>query len=420
MDSVTPGGPFDIIVFGGNGDLTLRKLLPALYYRDRDGQLPDGARIIAVARTEMGREGYLDRVDKACREQLAGGDFDAVAWDKFRKRLDYVAADASDVDSISALAQQVSDDDQRGRIFYLATAPALFGPACQALQAAKLVTATSRVVLEKPIGHDLASSRKINDEVGAVFPEDRTFRIDHYLGKETVQNLLVLRFANALFERLWHCGEIDHVQITVAETIGVEGRGDYYDRAGALRDMVQNHLLQLLCLIAIEPPVSLDPDVVRDEKLKVLKAVRPISGAEVEAKTVRGQYRAGAVDGVPVPGYLDEIDGDDSATETFVALKVEVDNWRWAGVPFYLRSGKRLPTRFSEIVIQFRPVPHLIFPAVSGSVVANRLVYSAATKRGHHAADDGQGARARRHAPLPRIPRSVLCGYLQAASPRRL
>jgi len=263
---------------------------------------------------------------------------------------------------------------ERVRVFYLACAPQLFGTVCRRLADAGLVTGESRVVLEKPIGWDLDSARQINNDVGAVFAEHQVFRIDHYLGKETVQNLLVLRFANMLFEPLWNNQWIDHVQITVAETVGVGSRGGYYDNSGALRDMVQNHLLQLLCLVAMEPPTRYEMDAVRDEKLKALLALRPLTAEAADRDTVRGQYRSGAVGGEPVPGYLDELGTGQSGTETYVALKVWLDNWRWAGVPFYLRTGKRMYERTSEIVIQFRPVPHVIFPPGAGSIVPNRLV----------------------------------------------
>ena len=261
----------------------------------------------------------------------------------------------------------------------MATSPELYGPTCQNLQSAGLVSAHSRVVLEKPIGHDLDSARHINDVVGQVFSEAQIFRIDHYLGKETVQNLLALRFANVVFERLWNADVIDHVQITVGETVGVESRGDYYDKSGALRDMVQNHLLQLLCLLAMEPPVNLGADSVRDEKLKVLRALKPIAPYEVGQVTVRGQYAQGAVNGQAVPGYISDLSAGSnqerhSRTETFVAIKVEVQNWRWAGVPFYLRSGKRLPQKVSEIVVQFRGSPFGLFKRETGELSPNKLI----------------------------------------------
>jgi glucose-6-phosphate 1-dehydrogenase len=370
---IIPVDPFDLTVFGATSDLARRKLLPGLYHRDRDRQLPAECRIIGVARRDLGRAGYVAQVEENLRRYVAAEDIDEGTLSRFLDRLDYVAADASHPDGWAELIARFDDRD-RIRVFYLATSPELFGPICQGLGAAGLVTPETRVVVEKPIGHDLASARAINDQVGSVFEERQVFRIDHYLGKETVQNLSALRFANLLFEPLWNARYVDHVQITVAEDIGVEGRGEYYDHAGALRDMVQNHILQLLCLVAMEPPTRVDSDSVRDEKMKVLRALKPIVGDEVNVKTVRGQYRAGAVRGDPAPGYIDEIGGSTSATETFVVIKAEVEGWRWSGVPFYLRTGKRLPSRASEIVIQFRTIPHSIFEPGVGPISANRLV----------------------------------------------
>ena len=295
------------------------------------------------------------------------------ALGRFLERLHHVSVDQEQ--GFAELATLLSGREDRARVFYLATPPDQFGPVCTALGARGLVTPAARVVLEKPLGHDLASAARINAEVGAVFEEGRIFRIDHYLGKEGVQNLLVLRFGNAIFESLWRHSHIDHVQITVAESLGVEQRGGYYDRAGALRDMVQNHLLQLLCIVAMEPPSSLRPDAVRDEKLKVLEAIKPMEGRDVDRLTVRGQYVSGAIDGKPVTGYRDEAQvRRDSSTETFVAIKTEIRNWRWAGVPFYLRTGKRLPRRVSEIVVHFKDAPHSIFEGPGGALSANQLV----------------------------------------------
>jgi glucose-6-phosphate 1-dehydrogenase len=358
-----------------------------------------------VARRAIDRAAYRQAVEAALRRHLPPQDLDEDCLARLLARLDYVPLDASGVDGWAELAARLAGSDDRVRVFYLATAPDLFGPICRMLAAAQLVTPTARVVLEKPIGHDLASARAINDVVGAVFPEERIFRIDHYLGKETVQNVMALRFANSLFEPLWNSRGIDHVQITVAESLGVEGRGYYYDKAGALRDMVQNHLLQLLCLVAMEPPTSLTADAVRDEKLKVLRALKPIRGSDVDAKTVRGQYRAGAVDGSLVRGYADEIDGAlGSNTETFVVLKAEIEDWRWAGVPFYLRTGKRLPARASEIVIQFRAVPHSIFGKEAGALSPNRLVVRLQPNEGVKlfltTKDPGPGGMRLREAPL--------------------
>ncbi|MDQ2695829.1 MAG: glucose-6-phosphate dehydrogenase [Pseudomonadota bacterium] len=366
--------PFAIVVFGGSGDLALRKLLPALYHRHRDGQLPAEGRIIGAARSPMDRADYLAFVEAGLRRRLADA-FDPNAWECFARRLDYVPLEMTEAADYRRLAEALRGTESHVRVFYLATLPDLYAAICEHLARAGLVTPAARVVLEKPIGRDLASSRQINERVGAVFSEGQIYRMDHYLAKETVQNLLVLRFGNVLFESQWRHKWISHVQITVAEQIGVENRGHYYDRAGALRDMVQNHLLQLLCLLAMEPPNSTKPDAVRDEKLKVLHALRPIIGREVALKTVRGQYRAGSVNGAAVPGYLQEPGiAADSRTETYVALKAEIANWRWAGVPFYLRTGKRLQEQVSEIVVYFREVPHQIFNHRADLPEANHLV----------------------------------------------
>jgi glucose-6-phosphate 1-dehydrogenase len=363
------------VVFGGTGDLARRKLLPALFYRERDDQLPAESRIIGISRGALAHAAYAEMVEAALREHLPAEHIDPAHLERFLGRLHHVSLDVTGEAGWDELAALLSGAEDRVRVFYLATSPSLFGPICRRIGEIGLNSPKARVVLEKPIGRDLASARRINDEVGTVFAEDAIFRIDHYLGKETVQNLMVLRFANSLFEPLWNHSAIDHVQITVAETIGVEGRGEYYERAGALRDMVQNHMLQLLCLVAMEPPTRLDADAVRDEKLKVLRALRPVTGADVALKTVRGQYRSGATDGGLVPAYAEEIGADGGTrTETFAVLKAEIGNWRWAGVPFYLRTGKRLPRRASEIVIVFRQIPHSIFGAEAGALRPNRLV----------------------------------------------
>ena len=373
--AIKPVEPFDCIVFGATGDLTLRKLLPALYNRFRDGQIPPDARVIGAARSELDDAAFRTRTEDALRHFVAKPDMDAAIAERFIQLVHYAQGDAAKEGGLANLAQLLADHPERIRVFYLATSPNLYGPICNNLQAAGLVTEHSRVVLEKPIGHDLASARDINDVVGKVFTEAQTFRIDHYLGKETVQNLLALRFANVVFERLWNADVIDHVQITVGETVGVEGRGDYYDNSGALRDMVQNHLMQLLCLLAMEPPTSLEADSVRDEKLKVLRSLKPILPHEVGHVTVRGQYSQGAVKGEAVPGYLTDLGaGRTSRTETFVALKAEIQNWRWNGVPFYLRSGKRLPQKVSEIVVQFRGAPFNVFQREAAALSPNKLI----------------------------------------------
>lgn len=366
---------FDMAIFGGTGDLAMRKLLPALLRRFADDQIPADSRIIGIAREKQGAESYRQRV-RSWLEDAAGADAHlAERLPAFLQLLDYHSLDATDDDGWDDFAAHMHEPGaERIRVFYLSTSPRIFVDICRRLKQHELNGPHSRVVIEKPIGHDLESARAINDAVGSVFDESQIYRIDHYLGKETVQNLLALRFANALFEPLWNAAHIDHVQITVAETVGVEQRAGYYDHAGALRDMVQNHLLQLLCMVAMEPPASLAPDTVRDEKLKVLRALRPIDGDNAERVTVRGQYRAGASNGGVATGYIEDIGGGTSDTETFVALKADVDNWRWSGVPFYLRTGKRLPARRSEIVVHFRTIPHSIFGQHKGPISANKLV----------------------------------------------
>ena len=368
---------FDLVIFGGTGDLAVRKLLPALFHRFVDGQIQPGSRIVGVAREGLDDDGYRAQIRSALNGTAAkqGDQLDA-----FLKLVHYRPLDARKDAGWDDFAKLMGECPDHVRVFYLSTSPDLFVDICQRLGGYGLNQGQSRVVLEKPIGKDLASANRINDDVGRVFAESQTFRIDHYLGKETVQNLLALRFGNALFEPLWNAGHIDHVQITVAETLGVEKRGPYYDHAGALRDMVQNHMLQLLCMVAMEPPSSLSPDAVRDEKLKVLHALKPINDTNASQLTVRGQYRAGVGEGQSVPGYIDDLNSsskskvDHSNTETFVALKAEIANWRWSGVPFYLRTGKRLAERVSEIVVAFKPVPHSIFTASAGPLAQNRLV----------------------------------------------
>src|SRR5580658_6178758 len=339
----------------------MRKLLPALFRRFVADQFPARARIVCVARSDLAREAYLAQVEASSKKYLTAG-LDASRWADFARTLDYVRLDGTNPQDYRNLAAKLAQDPAAVRVFFLSTAPSLFMDICQNLAAAGLATPGARVVLEKPLGTDRASAHHINENVGAIFPEQQIYRIDHYLGKEAVQNLLALRFGNALFEPLWGRGRISHVQITVSEELGVEGRGAFYDQTGAMRDMIQNHMLQLLCIMAMEPPVSNDPNAIRDEKLKVLHALRPLEGNDVAANVVRGQYRAGAAKGAPVIGYLEEKGiPPDSTTETFVALKAQIDTWRWAGVPFYLRTGKRLPEQKAEIVIHFEDVPHALF-----------------------------------------------------------
>ncbi|QLF69407.1 glucose-6-phosphate dehydrogenase [Peteryoungia desertarenae] len=370
---IIPVEPFDYVVFGGTGDLAERKLLPALYHRQLAGQLTEPTRIIGASRTPMTDDEYRQVTLKALKEHLKAEELQEDELAKFLARVHYVGVDAKSDQGWDKLKALLDNAKDVVRAFYLAVSPSLFGDFADKIRDHKLITKSTRIVVEKPIGRDLASAQVLNDTIGRVFKEEQIFRIDHYLGKETVQNLMALRFANALYEPLWNSAHIDHVQISVAESVGLEGRVTYYDKAGALRDMVQNHILQLLCLVAMEAPHSMDAEGVRDEKLKVLRSLKPISEASVERLTVRGQYRAGASAGGAVKGYQEEL-GAPSDTETFVAIKAEINNWRWAGVPFYLRTGKRLATRMSEIVIAFKPIPHSIFGDAAGRIEANKLV----------------------------------------------
>ncbi len=363
---------FDLVFFGGTGDLTWRKLMPALFQAFRHGKLPAGGRILAVARDEQTDDKYrawlkerfqdVDTPKRPSDEEFA----------RFAELIHYRRMDLSQPEHYARLKQWLAEREADTVVLYLATSPHLFPQICEQLGAAQLNGPHIRVVLEKPLGHDLASAREINRVVRSVFSERQAFRIDHYLGKPSVQNLMALRFGNALFEPLWRRESIANIQITLAESIGVGTRGDFYDRTGALRDMIQNHALQLLTMIAMEPPSTNDADAIRDEKLKVLRSLKPFTDEAVLRDVIRGQYRAGTVDGKGVVGYLEEVKVPaGSPCETFVALRTEVQNWRWAGVPFYLRTGKRLAARDAEIVVNFRPVPHPIFPGTSR---ANKLV----------------------------------------------
>jgi len=367
---------FDLVLFGGTGDLAWRKLMPALFQAFRHGKLPrtasGGGRILAVARDERSDDAYRAFIRERFAEVEPSKRPSDDEFARFAELLHYRRMDLSRAEDYAGLKAWLDARGAETVGLYLATSPHLFPVICEQLGAAGLNGPHVRVVLEKPLGHDLASACEINRVVRSVFTESQALRIDHYLGKPAVQNLMALRFGNALFEPLWRRESIANIQITLAEKLGVGTRGDYYDGTGALRDMVQNHALQLLTMIAMEPPSTADADAIRDEKLKVLKSLRPFTAESVARDVVRGQYRAGTVDGQAVPGYLDEVKVPaGSRCETFVALRTEVQNWRWAGVPFYLRTGKRLAARDAQIVVNFRAVPHPIFP---GTTQANRLV----------------------------------------------
>jgi glucose-6-phosphate 1-dehydrogenase len=379
--------PCIVVIFGASGDLTSRKLVPALYALALEQRLPIGFTVLGVGRRPFPEAHFRQEMQEAVAAHGRTGAPDPAAWESFAEGIHYEPLDVQNPEAYGALAARL---DSLGRVrgtrgnvlFYLATPPSAFPPIVGGLGRAGLTSAGAgepavwrRLVLEKPIGHDLDSARALNRIVAEWFAESQVYRIDHYLGKETVQNLLVFRFANEIFEPIWNRAHVDHVQITVAESLGVEGRGAYYEESGALRDMVQNHLLQLLCLVAMEPPATFAADHVRDERLKVLQAVRPIRGDDAEHVAVRAQYERGAILGKPVPGYREEPGvAPGSTTETYAAVRLGLENWRWAGVPFYLRSGKRLPRRLTEIALQFRRPPQLLFGADAGTLPPNSLV----------------------------------------------
>ncbi|WP_299847598.1 glucose-6-phosphate dehydrogenase [uncultured Roseovarius sp.] len=356
VSRVIPVAPFDLVIFGATGDLARSKIIPGLFHRFVVGQMPPEARIIGAARTDMARQAFTVMVRDSLLEFAPQATMDKNQLDAFLKTLNYVCVDASGDTGWDALAEHLRADAIRA--FYLSVSPVLFGTIAAHLSAHGLATPDSRIVVEKPFGHDLASARALNAALRGSFEERQIYRIDHYLGKETVQNLMALRFANALWEPLWNSTHIDHVQITVSESLGVEGRGEYYDRSGTMRDMVQNHLMQLLCLTAMEPPSRFAPGAVRDEKVKVIEALEPVAQADI----VRGQYRARDSEG----SYREHAGDPQTLTESFVAMKINIGNWRWAGTPFYLRTGKKLRARASEIAVVFRDPPHMIFPKMEG------------------------------------------------------
>jgi glucose-6-phosphate 1-dehydrogenase len=372
---------FDLVLFGGTGDLSWRKLMPALFQAFKHGTLPDGARIIAVGRDELSDERYRELIHQRFEQVDLAKRPTPEAFERFSRLLEFVSMDLSKPEHYAYLRDKLAQRQADKVVMYLATAPTLFTTIVEQLAVAGLNTPTTRVVLEKPLGHDLASNRAINHSVAKVFSEKQVFRIDHYLGKPAVQNLFALRFGNALFEPLWRREHIANIQITIAEELGVEKRGAFYETTGALRDMVQNHALQLLCAIGMEPPINSHADAIRDEKLKVLRSLKPWTAETLAQDVIRGQYTAGAITGQAVPGYREELGvAADSHTETFVALRTEISNWRWAGVPFYIRTGKRLAGRDARIVVNFRPTPHAIFNSQIG--MANQLVINLQPKDG--------------------------------------
>jgi glucose-6-phosphate 1-dehydrogenase len=373
--------PCTIVIFGASGDLTARKLIPALYHLFCHGQLPDPFRIIGFARRPKPDDDWRKELAEDLQKFSRNKDLDCSKWAAFAKHVFYCQGEFGDTKAYDALKKQIASASnealQKNLIFYLATAPNDFAAIAEHLHTCGLLNKDGehaknwqRIVVEKPFGHDLASAKQLNQELTRFAHEKQIYRIDHYLGKETVQNILMFRFSNAIFEPLWGRQSVDQVQITVSEDLGVGARGGYYDEAGALRDMVQNHLLQVLALITMEPPVSLEAESIRDEKVKLLKSIRPLDPSQVPFSAVRGQYTAGQINGQQVPGYRQEPKvKPDSNTDTFVALRVLIDNWRWSGVPFYLRTGKRLPNSTSEVRIQFRPTPHVLFAAQCGPLL---------------------------------------------------
>ncbi|MEM8571330.1 MAG: glucose-6-phosphate dehydrogenase [Pseudomonadota bacterium] len=368
VSTVIPVQPFDLVIFGGSGDLSRRKILPSLYRRLAVGQMPPTARVIGVARSKMSRAEFREVVAKSLEEFVQPRLLVPETVETFLSLIDYVTVDATGTNGWSTLAKKLKERPNVIRAFYLSVAPSIFEKIASRLASSGIATPDCRIVIEKPLGHDLESAKQLNASLSEGFEERQIYRIDHYLGKETVQNLMAIRFANALFEPIWNSGYVQHVQITVSETVGVEGRGGYYDTSGAMRDMVQNHLMQLLCLTAMEPPARFDPDAVRDEKLKVIRALDPLKISD----TVRGQYRARGNDG----SYLDHVGDPGSRTESYVALRAHISNWRWSGTSFYLRTGKKLAARLSEIAVVFRHPPHVIFPQVdeqNGNALIIRL-----------------------------------------------
>ena len=368
--TIIPVDNFDLVVFGATGDLALRKLFPALYRRDAAEQLPEEARIIGVSLSEYDDIGFRNKVHESLGLHIESADLDPTCVERFLSRIHYLSVDVSNHQTWEGLSTCLEQKPDRIRVYYLSVAPSFFGVIADGLAATRLNQNEARLVVEKPFGHDQKSAQELNQQLGNAFPETSIYRIDHYLGKETVQNLMAFRFANTLFEPQWNSHAVDHVQITVAETLGVGTRGRYYDGVGAMRDMVQNHLIQLLCLIAMEPPYAFTADALRDEKIKVLHSLRPLTGKDALKNTRRGQYLSTKNE----PGYVEEVDTPNSICETFVAIKAELQCWRWSGVPFYLRTGKKLREQLAEIAITFKKPHYTLFGDLATPVRTNTLV----------------------------------------------
>ncbi|TQV89689.1 glucose-6-phosphate dehydrogenase [Aliikangiella coralliicola] len=366
---------FDLVIFGGTGDLSMRKLLPAMYRAYHQGHCSEDSRILVCCRKPSDFEVLPERIEEALKTFLDAEEFDSSRCNAFMSIVEPVMLDLTNLEQgWTQFSDLFEGREEYIRLFYLAVMPSIYGACCENLSTKNLITPNSRIVVEKPLGYDLDSAEKINETMARYFQEEQIYRIDHYLGKETVQNLLALRFGNFLFENIWDSKAIEHIQISISEQVGLEGRAGFYDEAGAMRDMVQNHLLQLLCLVAMESPNKLRAEDVRVEKIKVLRALKPILPEDMESSVVRGQYVSGQIDGEKVPGYLDELESYQSNTETYVAIKTFIENWRWAGVPFYLRTGKRLKKRSAEIIVQFKNVTHNVYGSKEKNLEPNRLI----------------------------------------------
>ena len=366
--------PFDMVIFGGLGDLSRRKLIPAMFRAMCQGEMPKGSRLILCSRSAMTKDELIEKVDAALNRYLKSHECVKADLQAFYEMVSPMQLDLLDLKKGWDHFKEVMDEHDRVRVYYLAVIPSAYGPCCKNLSKTKLITKDTRLVVEKPIGYSLPTAEGINEIMAKYFDESQIYRIDHYLGKDAVQNLLTLRFSNFIFEDVWDNKSIDSIQISITEQVGLEGRADFYDDVGALRDMVQNHLLQLLCLIALDSPNEMCSDAVRFEKVKVLKALKPILGEDVDKKAVRGQYVSGMVGKGSVKGYLDELGNYDSKTETYAAIKAEIENWRWAGVPFYLRTGKCLKEKSAEIIVQFKDVTHNVYSGMGQVIQPNQLI----------------------------------------------